>query len=119
MGKWSFYSPGSLLVAELGSRCDYTLFSLRRLYNTVSWYKHSVGKKPLLIAYSDMALEVLHIKMSLTIQIDTLSELETDSFNLTIIHLEEYDFATYYCAVSFLNILNLEKGQFFYVKVSS
>uniref|UniRef100_A0A673L320 Uncharacterized LOC107708031 n=1 Tax=Sinocyclocheilus rhinocerous TaxID=307959 RepID=A0A673L320_9TELE len=34
----------------------------------------------------------------------------TGSFNLTIIHLEEYDFATYYCAVSFLNIIKFGEG---------
>ncbi|XP_016411652.1 uncharacterized protein LOC107743061, partial [Sinocyclocheilus rhinocerous] len=34
----------------------------------------------------------------------------TGSFNLTIIHFEEYDFATNYCAVSFLNIIKFGEG---------
>ncbi|XP_077083979.1 uncharacterized protein LOC143736995 [Siphateles boraxobius] len=32
------------------------------------------------------------------------------SFNLSIIDVEEYDFATYYCAVSFLNIITFGEG---------
>ncbi|CAM4517292.1 unnamed protein product [Leuciscus chuanchicus] len=32
------------------------------------------------------------------------------SFNLSIIHVEEYDFAIYYCALSFLNIITFGEG---------
>ncbi|XP_058639542.1 uncharacterized protein LOC131544981 isoform X2 [Onychostoma macrolepis] len=56
-----------------------------------------------------MALEVLHIKMALTRDRYFIST-GTGSFNLTIMHLEEYDFATYYCAVGFLNVIKFGEG---------
>uniref|UniRef100_A0A671M1X4 Novel immune-type receptor 3b n=1 Tax=Sinocyclocheilus anshuiensis TaxID=1608454 RepID=A0A671M1X4_9TELE len=71
-----------LLVAELGCSVIIPCSHSDDFINTVSWYKHSLGKKPS----------------------------GTGSFNLTIIHLEEYDSATYYCAVSFLNIITFGEG---------
>lgn len=111
VGTWEsdhFIHQDPLLVAELGSRVIIPCSHSDDFINTVSWYKHSVGKKPLLIAYSEHGSGSVTYKNVNTNRY--LIRTGTDSFNLTIIHLEEYDFATYYCAVSFLNIIKFGEG---------
>uniref|UniRef100_A0A672QWP2 Uncharacterized LOC107603126 n=1 Tax=Sinocyclocheilus grahami TaxID=75366 RepID=A0A672QWP2_SINGR len=66
--------------------------------NSVSWYKHSFGKKPLLIAYSEHGSGSVTYQNGFNNTNKYCIRTGTGSFNLTIIHLEEYDFATYYCA---------------------
>ncbi|XP_050958429.1 uncharacterized protein LOC127159683 [Labeo rohita] len=105
-----FIHQQPLLVAELGSSVIIPCSHSDDFINTVSWFKHSVGKKPLLIAYAE------HSSGSVTYQNDFdkknrfLIRSGTGSFNLTIMHLEEYDFATYYCVVSFMNIIKFGEG---------
>ncbi|KAK9972279.1 hypothetical protein ABG768_025600 [Culter alburnus] len=99
-----------LLVAELGSSVIIPCSHSDDFINSISWYKHSIGKKPILIAYSE------HDSGSVTYQngFDKTNRYfirtGSRSFNLTIIHLEEYDFANYYCAVRFLNVITFGEG---------
>ncbi len=112
-GTWEsghFIHQDPLLVAELGSRVIIPCSHSDDFINTVSWYKHSVGKKPLLIAYSEHGSGSVTYQNVFNNTNRYLIRTGTDSFNLTIIHLEEYDFATYYCAVSFLNIIKFGEG---------
>uniref|UniRef100_A0A8C2JWY6 Uncharacterized LOC109077932 n=1 Tax=Cyprinus carpio TaxID=7962 RepID=A0A8C2JWY6_CYPCA len=105
-----FIHQRPLLVAEFGSSVILPCSHSDDFINSVSWYKHSFGKKPLLIAYSE------HGSGSITYQngFNNLNKYHIRTgngfFNLTIIHLEEYDFATYYCAVRFLNIVKFGEG---------
>lgn len=99
-----------LLFAELGSSVILPCSHSDDFINYISWYKHSFGKRPLLMAYSE------HKSGSVTYQngFDKTNrhfiKIGSGSFNLSIIHVEEYDFANYYCAVSFLNIITFGEG---------
>ncbi|KAK7170902.1 hypothetical protein R3I94_000953 [Phoxinus phoxinus] len=99
-----------LLFAELGSSVILPCSHSDDFINSISWYKHSIGKKPLLVAYSD------HNSGSVTYQNDFdktnryFIKIGSGSFNLSIVHVEEYDFANYYCAVNFLNIITFVEG---------
>uniref|UniRef100_A0A673KZX7 Uncharacterized LOC107708031 n=1 Tax=Sinocyclocheilus rhinocerous TaxID=307959 RepID=A0A673KZX7_9TELE len=86
------------------------IYSYYDFINSVSWYKHSFGKKPLLIAYSEHGSGSVTYQNGFNNTNKYCIRTGTGSFNLTIIHLEEYDFATYYCAVSFLNIIKFGEG---------
>uniref|UniRef100_A0A8C2EWS1 Novel immune-type receptor 3b n=1 Tax=Cyprinus carpio TaxID=7962 RepID=A0A8C2EWS1_CYPCA len=100
----------SLLVAELGSSVIIPCSHSDDYINTVLWYKHSVGKKPLLIAYSEHGSGSVTYQNGFNNTNRYFIRSEPDSFNLTIVHLEEYDFVTYYCAVSFLNMITFGEG---------
>uniref|UniRef100_A0A8C1FST6 Novel immune-type receptor 3a n=1 Tax=Cyprinus carpio carpio TaxID=630221 RepID=A0A8C1FST6_CYPCA len=99
-----------LVVAELGSRvilpCSYSF----DLIHTVSWFKQSVGKKPLLIGYSS------HLSGSFIYQngFDKVKqysfEVGTDFLNMSIINLKENDFANYFCAVTFISTIQFGEG---------
>uniref|UniRef100_A0A671LZ05 Novel immune-type receptor 3b n=1 Tax=Sinocyclocheilus anshuiensis TaxID=1608454 RepID=A0A671LZ05_9TELE len=99
-----------LLVAELGCSVIIPCSHSDDFINTVSWYKHSLGKKPLLIAYSEHGSDSVTYQNGFKKENQYFIRSGTGSFNLTIIHLEEYDSATYYCAVSFLNIITFGEG---------
>ncbi|XP_026122352.1 uncharacterized protein LOC113105483 [Carassius auratus] len=112
-GTWEydhFIHQDSLIVAELGSVVIIPCSHSDDFINTVLWYKHSVGKKPLLIAYSEHGSESVTYENGFDNPNRYFIRSETDSINLTIKHLEEYDFATYYCGVSFLNIIKFGEG---------
>ncbi|XP_052416962.1 uncharacterized protein LOC127961756 isoform X2 [Carassius gibelio] len=112
-GTWEydhFIHQDSLIVAELGSVVIIPCSHSDDYINTVLWYKHSVGKKPLLIAYSEHGSKSVTYENGFDNPNRYFIRSETDSINLTIKHLEEYDFATYYCGVSFLNIIKFGEG---------
>uniref|UniRef100_A0A8C2HJ47 Novel immune-type receptor 3b n=1 Tax=Cyprinus carpio TaxID=7962 RepID=A0A8C2HJ47_CYPCA len=112
-GTWEydhFIHQDSLLVAELGSSVIIPCSHSDDYINTVLWYKHSVGKKPLLIAYSEHGSGSVTYQNGFNNTNRYFIRSEPDSFNLTIVHLEEYDFVTYYCAVSFLNMITFGEG---------
>uniref|UniRef100_A0A671KG36 Novel immune-type receptor 3a n=1 Tax=Sinocyclocheilus anshuiensis TaxID=1608454 RepID=A0A671KG36_9TELE len=99
-----------LVVAELGSSvilpCSYSF----DMIHTVSWYKQTVGKKPLLIAYSSH-LSVSFIYQNGFDKVERYSfEVGTDFLNMSIINLKENDFANYYCAVTFFNTIQFGEG---------
>uniref|UniRef100_A0A8C2EW35 Novel immune-type receptor 3b n=1 Tax=Cyprinus carpio TaxID=7962 RepID=A0A8C2EW35_CYPCA len=98
------------LIAELGSSVIIPCSHSDDYINTVLWYKHSVGKKPLLIAYSEHGSGSVTYQNGFNNTNRYFIRSEPDSFNLTIVHLEEYDFVTYYCAVSFLNMITFGEG---------
>uniref|UniRef100_A0A672QX51 Uncharacterized LOC107603126 n=1 Tax=Sinocyclocheilus grahami TaxID=75366 RepID=A0A672QX51_SINGR len=106
----NFIHQHPLLVAELGSSVILPCSHSDNFINSVSWYKHSFGKKPLLIAYSEHGSGSVTYQNGFNNTNKYCIRTGTGSFNLTIIHLEEYDFATYYCAVSFLNIIKFGEG---------
>ncbi|XP_018928456.1 immunoglobulin kappa light chain-like [Cyprinus carpio] len=112
-GTWEydhFIHQDSLLFAELGSSVIIPCSHSDDYINSVLWYKHSIGKKPLLIAHSEHGSGSVTYQNGFNITNRYFIRSEPDSFNLTIIHLEEYDFATYYCAVSFLNMITFGEG---------
>uniref|UniRef100_A0A8C1I3V0 Novel immune-type receptor 3a n=1 Tax=Cyprinus carpio carpio TaxID=630221 RepID=A0A8C1I3V0_CYPCA len=112
-GTWEydhFIHQDSLLFAELGSSVIIPCSHSDDYINTVLWYKHSVGKKPLLIAYSEHGSGSVTYQNGFNNTNRYFIRSEPDSFNLTIVHLEEYDFVTYYCAVSFLNMITFGEG---------
>uniref|UniRef100_A0A672K3S5 Novel immune-type receptor 3b n=1 Tax=Sinocyclocheilus grahami TaxID=75366 RepID=A0A672K3S5_SINGR len=106
----NFIHQHPLLVAELGSSVILPCSHSDNFINSVSWYKHSFGKKPLLIAYSEHGSGSVTYQNGFNNTNKYCIRTGTCSFNLTIIHLEEYDFASYYCAVSFLNIIKFGEG---------
>ncbi|XP_043099992.1 immunoglobulin kappa light chain-like isoform X3 [Puntigrus tetrazona] len=111
-GSWEsgvFIHQDPLLAAELGSSVIIVCSHSDDYVNVVSWYKHSVGKKPLLVAYSEHGSSSVTYESGFNEKNHPISP-GTDSFNLTIINLKEYDFATYYCAVSFLNVMTFGEG---------
>ncbi|XP_042615511.1 immunoglobulin kappa light chain-like [Cyprinus carpio] len=99
-----------LVDAELGSSvilpCSYSF----DLIHTVSWFKQTVGKKPLLIGYSS------HLSGSFIYQngFDKVKrysfEVGTDFLNMSIINLKENDFANYFCAVTFISTIQFGEG---------
>uniref|UniRef100_A0A8C2HI52 Novel immune-type receptor 3b n=1 Tax=Cyprinus carpio TaxID=7962 RepID=A0A8C2HI52_CYPCA len=99
-----------MFIAELGSSVIIPCSHSDDYINTVLWYKHSVGKKPLLIAYSEHGSGSVTYQNGFNNTNRYFIRSEPDSFNLTIVHLEEYDFVTYYCAVSFLNMITFGEG---------
>ncbi|RXN15603.1 putative immune-type receptor [Labeo rohita] len=105
-----FIHQQPLLVAELGSSVIIPCSHSDDFINTVSWFKHSVGKKPLLIAYAEYRSGSVTYQNDFDNKNQFLIRSGTGSFNLTIMHLEEYDFATYYCVMSFLNIIKFGEG---------
>ncbi|XP_058639401.1 uncharacterized protein LOC131544908 isoform X2 [Onychostoma macrolepis] len=112
-GTWEsdhFILQDPLLVAELGSSVIIPCSHSDDFINTVSWYKHSVGKKPLLVAYSEHGSGSVTYQNGFNKRDRYFISTGTGSFNLTIMHLEEYDFATYYCAVGFLNVIKFGEG---------
>ncbi|XP_052458572.1 uncharacterized protein LOC128017296 isoform X2 [Carassius gibelio] len=98
------------VVAELGSSvilpCSYSF----DMIHTVSWFKQTVGKKPLLIAYSN------HLSGGFIYQngfdkVERYSfEVGTNFFNMSIINLKENDFTNYYCAVTFIRTIEFGEG---------
>ncbi|XP_026072642.1 immunoglobulin kappa light chain-like [Carassius auratus] len=98
------------VVAELGSSvilpCSYSF----DMIHTVSWFKQTVGKKPLLIAYSN------HLSGGFIYQngfdkVERYSfEVGTNFFNMSIINLKENDFTNYYCAVTFMSTIEFGEG---------
>uniref|UniRef100_A0A673L789 Uncharacterized LOC107708031 n=1 Tax=Sinocyclocheilus rhinocerous TaxID=307959 RepID=A0A673L789_9TELE len=99
-----------LVVAELGSSvilpCSYSF----DMIHTVSWYKQTVGEKPLLIAYSSY-LSGSFIYQNGFDKVERYSfEVGTDFLNMSIINLKENDFANYYCAVTFINTIQFGEG---------
>ncbi|XP_052458575.1 immunoglobulin kappa light chain [Carassius gibelio] len=105
-----FIHQHPLLVAEFGSNVILPCSHSDDFINSVSWYKHSFGKKPLLVAYSEHGSGSVKYQNGFKNTNKYRIRTGNGSFNLTIIHLEEYDFATYYCAVRFLNIVKFGEG---------
>ncbi|XDV18771.1 hypothetical protein PO909_024403 [Leuciscus waleckii] len=99
-----------LLFAELGSSVILPCSHSDDFINSISWYKHSFGKKPLLMAYSDHESGSVTYQNGFNKTNRYFIRIGRGSFNLSIIHVEEYDFAIYYCALSFLNIIKFGEG---------
>ncbi|XP_067308076.1 immunoglobulin kappa light chain-like [Pseudorasbora parva] len=99
-----------LLVADLGSRVILPCSHSDDFINIISWYKHSLGKKPILMAYAEAVLGKITYQNGFNDTNRYFFRIGSGFFNLSIAHLEEYDFATYYCAVSFLNVITFGEG---------
>ncbi|XP_077085817.1 uncharacterized protein LOC143737842 [Siphateles boraxobius] len=98
-----------LLFAELGSSVILPCSHSDVFINSMLLYKHSIGKKPLM-AYSEHESGCITYQNSFSKTNRYFIRIGSGSFNLTIIDVEEYDFATCYCAVSFLNIITFGEG---------
>nr|CAI11503.1 novel immune-type receptor 3a, allele 4 [Danio rerio] len=105
-----FIHQQPLVVAELGSSVTLPCFHSDDYVTTVSWTKHSAGKKPLLIAYSDFNSERVTYQNAFNNTNRFFITIASGSYNLTILHLEKEDFATYYCVKDFLNRLMFGEG---------
>ncbi|XP_056318702.1 novel immune-type receptor 3d [Danio aesculapii] len=105
-----FIHQQPLVVAELGSSVTLPCFHSDDYVTTVSWYKHSAGKKPLLIAYSTHNSGRITYQNAFNNTNRFFITIASGSYNLTINDLEKEDFATYYCAKFFLNIMMFGEG---------
>ncbi|XP_073763278.1 novel immune-type receptor 3c isoform X2 [Danio rerio] len=105
-----FIHQQPLVLAELGSSVTLPCFHSDDFVTTISWYKHSAGKKPLLIAYSDFNSGRVTYRNAFNNTNRFFITVASGSYNLTIIHLEKEDFATYYCVKDFLNRLMFGEG---------
>nr|CAD59054.1 novel immune-type receptor 3d, allele 1 [Danio rerio]CAE17646.1 novel immune-type receptor 3d, allele 1 [Danio rerio] len=105
-----FIHQQPLVVAELGSSVTLPCFHSDDFITTISWYKHSAGKKPLLIAHSAPNSGRVTYQNTFNNTNRFFITIASGSYNLSILHLEKEDFATYYCAKFFLNIMMFGEG---------
>nr|CAI21217.1 novel immune-type receptor 3d, allele 7 [Danio rerio] len=105
-----FIHQQPLVVAELGSSVTLPCFHSDDFITTISWYKHSAGKKPLLIAHSAPNSGRVTYQNAFNNTNRFFITIASGSYNLSILHLEKEDFATYYCAKFFLNIMMFGEG---------
>uniref|UniRef100_A0A674ECG2 Ig-like domain-containing protein n=1 Tax=Salmo trutta TaxID=8032 RepID=A0A674ECG2_SALTR len=81
--------PDPLIVTQLGQSVTLNCFCRSHLIS-VSWYKQTVGQKPLLMASSNYGTEnSFYLRLNV--------KRGFDSCNLTISKTESWDSATYYC----------------------
>ncbi|XP_059358163.1 uncharacterized protein LOC132096667 [Carassius carassius] len=98
------------VAAQVGDDVTFYCFHPKDQLNRVMWLKQTLGERPVLVAssYHWTQKSVLYddFKKSKRFRVGTLS----GSFNLTIQKTAESDSATYYCAVSFSNVVYFGAG---------
>eukprot|EP00063_Salmo_salar_P036684 XP_014011519.1 PREDICTED: uncharacterized protein LOC106577722 [Salmo salar] len=111
-----------LIVTQLGQNVSLTCFCRSNLIVRVSWFKQTVGEKPL-----RMASSFYHTQNSLYSNNFNKDFTETkrlsvkrglDSFNLTISKTESGDSATYYCVAMVVSEFKFGEGTVLIVKDS-
>uniref|UniRef100_A0A673VUT1 Ig-like domain-containing protein n=1 Tax=Salmo trutta TaxID=8032 RepID=A0A673VUT1_SALTR len=114
--------PDPVIVTQLGQSVSLTCFCRSNLIVRVSWFKQTVGQKPLRMAYS-----FYHTQNSLYSNNFNKDFTETkrlsvkrglDSFNLTISKTESGDSATYYCVAMVVSEVKFGEGTVLIVKDS-
>ncbi|KAM9401422.1 uncharacterized protein ACWYII_030984 [Salvelinus alpinus] len=90
--------PDPVIVTQLGQSVSLTCFCQSNLMVRVSWFKQTVGQKPLLMASSYYGTKnSLYFTKDFNETKRLSVKREVDSFNLTISKTESGDTATYYC----------------------
>uniref|UniRef100_A0A671LZG6 Ig-like domain-containing protein n=1 Tax=Sinocyclocheilus anshuiensis TaxID=1608454 RepID=A0A671LZG6_9TELE len=98
------------VAVQVGDDVTFHCFHTKDQLNRVMWFKQALGKRPVLLAssYHWTQDSVLYddFKKSKSFKVDA----GIDRFNLTIQRTVQSDSATYYCAVSFSNIVYFGAG---------
>uniref|UniRef100_A0A4W4DYM2 Ig-like domain-containing protein n=1 Tax=Electrophorus electricus TaxID=8005 RepID=A0A4W4DYM2_ELEEL len=106
-----------LIMAELGANvtilCNYS----SDLMNKVSWYKQTIGMRPLLVADSQRYSKEATFYNGFD-KNHYIVQNEDGSCALSIVKTEQSDSATYYCAVAFMNIITFGDGTVLLIKDS-
>ncbi|XP_029609818.1 uncharacterized protein LOC115194334 isoform X1 [Salmo trutta] len=114
--------PDPVIVTQLGQRVSLTCFCQSNLLVRVSWFKQTVGQKPLLMATSYYRTKNSFYFNNFTKDFNETKRLSVergvDSFNLTISKTESGDSATYYCGAMELGELKFGEGTVLIVKDS-
>ncbi|XP_029609819.1 uncharacterized protein LOC115194334 isoform X2 [Salmo trutta] len=115
--------PDPVIVTQLGQRVSLTCFCQSNLLVRVSWFKQTVGQKPLLMATSYYRTKNSFYFNNFTKDFNETKRLSVergvDSFNLTISKTESGDSATYYCGAMELGELKFGEGTVLIVKGSN
>ncbi|XP_036843415.1 uncharacterized protein LOC110531683 isoform X2 [Oncorhynchus mykiss] len=108
-----------VIVTRLGQSVTLTCFCQLDLLIRVSWFKQSVGQKPLLMASSYyLSKHSLHFTKDFNETKRLSVKRGVDSFNLTISKTESGDSAIYYCGAMEAGQVTFGEGTFLIVKDS-
>uniref|UniRef100_A0A4W5JLM6 Ig-like domain-containing protein n=1 Tax=Hucho hucho TaxID=62062 RepID=A0A4W5JLM6_9TELE len=111
--------PDSFIVTNLGQNVSLTCFCQCDLMIRVSWFKQTVGQKPLLMASSYYrSKNSYHFTKNFNETKRLSVNRGIDSFNLTISKTESGDSATYYCSAMEVGNVKFGEGTFLIVKDS-
>ncbi|KAM9400818.1 uncharacterized protein ACWYII_030626 isoform 1-T1 [Salvelinus alpinus] len=111
--------PDPVIVTQLVQSVSLTCFCRSNLMVKVSWFKQTVGQKPLLMASSYYRTKNSFYFTKDFNETKRLSvKRGVDSFNLTISKTESGDSATYYCGAMEEGELKFGEGTFLIVKDS-
>uniref|UniRef100_A0A674EE86 Uncharacterized LOC115194316 n=1 Tax=Salmo trutta TaxID=8032 RepID=A0A674EE86_SALTR len=114
--------PDPLIVTNLGQNVSLTCFCQSNLMVRVSWFKQTVGQKPLLMASSYYRTQNTFYFNNFTKDFNETKHLSVKrgvgSSNLTISKTESGDSATYYCGAMLVGKVKFGKGTVLIVKGS-
>nr|XP_046174443.1 uncharacterized protein LOC124007749 [Oncorhynchus gorbuscha] len=114
--------PDPLIVTNLGQNVSLTCFCRSNLIVRVSWFKQTVGQKPLLMASSYYRTQNTFYFNNFTKDFKETKRLSVKrgvgSSNLTISKTESGDSATYYCGAMKAGQVKIGKGTVLIVKGS-
>uniref|UniRef100_A0A8C8FN02 Ig-like domain-containing protein n=1 Tax=Oncorhynchus tshawytscha TaxID=74940 RepID=A0A8C8FN02_ONCTS len=103
-----------LIVTQLGQNVSLTCFCQSNLIVRVSWFKQTVGQKPLLMASSFYHTQNSFYSNNFNKDFTETKRLSVkrgvDSFNLTISKTESRDSATYYCVALVVSKVKFGEG---------
>ncbi|KAM9401332.1 uncharacterized protein ACWYII_030917 isoform 1-T1 [Salvelinus alpinus] len=116
---YNVIQPDPLIVTQLGQSVSLTCFCRSHF---ISWYKQTVGEKPLLMASSFYHTQNNFYSNNFNKDFNETKRLsvkrEVDSFNLTISKTESGDSATYYCVATVVSEVKFGEGTVLIVKDS-
>ncbi|XP_038831930.1 uncharacterized protein LOC120030579 [Salvelinus namaycush] len=116
---YNVIQPDPVIVTQLGQSVSLTCFCRSNLMVRVSWFKQTVGQKPLLMASSYYRTKNSFYFTKDFNETKRLSvKRGVDSFNLTISKTESGDSATYYCGAMEEGELKFGEGTVLIVKDS-
>ncbi|XP_064787625.1 uncharacterized protein LOC135510541 isoform X1 [Oncorhynchus masou masou] len=114
--------PDPLIVTQLGQNVSLTCFCRSNLMVRLSWFKQTVGQKPLLMASSFYHTQNSFYSNNFNKDFTETKRLSVkrgvDSFNLTISKTESRDSATYYCVAIEVSKVRFGEGTILIVKDS-
>ncbi|XP_042184246.1 uncharacterized protein LOC112260994 isoform X2 [Oncorhynchus tshawytscha] len=111
--------PDPVIVTQLGQSVSLTCFCRLDLMFRVSWFKQSVGQKPLLMASSYyLSKNRLHFTKDFNETKRLSVKRGIASFNLTISKTESGDSAIYYCGAMEVGQVTFGEGTFLIVEDS-
>ncbi|XP_030635037.1 uncharacterized protein LOC115816210 [Chanos chanos] len=115
-GLFKIVQPRPTLLTEVGKDVTLTCFHPEGQINKVMWFKQAIGQKPLLIADSYHHSQPSEYRNNFKEGQRFTATRGHGSFNLSISKTETSDSATYYCAVSFINIVSFGDGAVLIIK---